>query len=884
MELYDLRTSHESELLGTDQDPYFSWKMKSDKDGTLQEAYQIVLKDPRGRILWDSGKVQGRQSAFIPYKGCELESTTRYTWEVTVWDNHRKMAAASSWFETAFLRKTDWAAAWVSSGRPEKKRKKGFGNQPAPVLFRRSFTSSGEIAAARLYATCHGIYQLSINGLRPDDRDFAPEYSSYEKYLSYQTYDVTGLLKEGENVLGMYVADGWYFGAETAMSKKALGEPYSILYQLEISYRDGRWTQILSDGSEKWSEGPCLHANLFAGEKYDARLEQEGWDEPGFEDRDWRPVKKARFGYDNLAAQIGAPVRIAAEVPAERSYVSPKGENIIDFGQVMAGRVRMHVNAPAGTEITLDHFEIPDKEGNYFNNILGVGGVGEGVDQKVVFVSDGVERDYEAMFSFQGFRYIRVSGLSEVRAEDFTAVALSTDKEQLGTFRCSDERLNRLYENTLWSQRSNMISIPTDCPQREKAGWTGDIGVYADTSLLNEDTTGLLTRWLKSLSADQAKDGGVPIVSPLNVSYSSMQMLLKFAGKCRGSAASAGWGDACWLVPMAMYRQTGNREILKAQYPSMKAWCDYIIRTAAKERNKDIPKETDKYLWSTGFHFGEWLIPSQNQGGINMGGMKENLATGKLYVPEIYGVIAMRNMAETAKILGRRKDEEYYSSMADRMAEAFAEGCINPDGTMKVPNMGAYVMPFHYGLVPEQHKDFFRETILKKIKENGGCLDTGFLGTPVILDTLCEMGEPEKAYDLLFQTKAPSWIYEVENGATTIWESWHATDAGGNPAALSLNHYAFGCVDDWMFRNITGIVPTAPGYQSFRIAPVMDSRITSASRSYETEYGTICVNWVRGEDGFRMTVEVPCNTEAEIVLPDGNCCTRGSGTYDFHIA
>ncbi len=882
MKLFDLKTNHETELLGIDTRPYFSWKIASDEENTMQTSYRLILKDGVATV-WDTGVRESSQSTFVPYGGIPLRSRTRYTWTVRVRDSHGNTAEESTWFETAFLYPEDWKAVWVTDPKKPAKRKKGFGLQPAPVMFRRAFALKEAPVSARLYATCHGIYEASINGRRTDDRLFAPEYTSYEKYLCYQVYDITGLLKAGKNVLGMYVADGWYFCPVTTMNKKTADQPYAVLYQIEAVYADGSRECFASDGSEKCGEGPVCFSDLFGGEQYDARREIPGWDTPDFDDSAWRCAEAGRKDTRGLAVQTGRPVREVREVPAVSGYVSPKGEQIIDFGQVLAGHVRFHIHAPEGTAITLEHFEVTDKDGSYFNNILGAAGVGQGVDQKVVYISNDSEAVYAAKFSFQGFRYIRVSGLDTVDPADFTAVAVSTDKEETGTFVTSDARLNRLYENTRWSQRSNMLSIPTDCPQREKAGWTGDIGIYAATSLQNEDTTGLLERWLKNVAADQMKDGAVPMVVPNNQTYQDIAKMLKIVGGLKGNVGPAGWGDACILVPLAMYEQTGNTEVLKEHYQTMKRWCDFIIHCAAAYRgDRRLPRETDRYLWNTGFHYGEWLIPSRTKNGLSdSSSIAESVKEGKKYIPETYGYLAMKNFARVSELLGEKENAAYYTAMAEKMRDAFVRGVITEDGKMPVPVMGAYIIPLHHGLVPEELRAPFMQEILRLIEENNGCLDTGFLGTPFILDALSENGYVKNAYDLLFQDKCPSWLYEVDHGATTIWESWIAENPDGTPMSLSLNHYAFGCVDDWMFRTITGIVPTEAGYRRFRVQPLPDERITSASRTFRSEYGMIESNWQKEGSAFTLKVTVPANTTAEIILPDDQSFEKGSGTYTF---
>lgn len=882
MRLYDLLTCSERQPLGLDEKPYFSWKIESEEENTFQTSWRIIVRQDEKQI-WDSGIQNNDHSVYAEYRGIPLKSAARYTWSVEVTDNHGNTACESSWFETAFFYPEDWKAVWVENAAKVHKREKGFGNQPAPTLFRRTFTLPEGFVSGRLYATCHGIYEASINGRRTDDRLFAPEYTSYDKYLCYQTYDITRLLKAGDNALGMYVADGWYFSPATTMNANTAKKPHAVLYQIEVVLKTGAKLIIASDGSEKTARGPVCFADLFAGEQYDARVNRDGWDTPGYDDQSWQPVNLSKEKKAGLRAQTDRPVKAVKEMKPVNIYVSPKGENIIDFGQVMAGHVRFHVNLPAGRVVTLEHFETTDQESNYFNNIIGAAGVGEGCDQKVVYISDGKEAEYEAKFSFHGFRYVRVSGLQEVKAEDFTAVAVSSEKEQTGTFECSDARINRLYENTRWSQRSNMISIPTDCPQREKAGWTGDIGIYAPTSLLNEDTTGLLKRWLRSLAKDQYKDGAVPIVVPNNATYQNLMKILLFAGGLKGTASPAGWADAAILVPLAMYEITGNTAVLKEQYSSMKAWADFIIRTARKYRgDKKLPKEVDENLWNTGFHFGEWLIPSTSKTSLtDTNEMKKAFGEGKKYIPETYGYLAMKNMAKIAEVLGNREDSEYYSEKAKIMRQAFIDGVISEDGKMPSEFMGAYIIPLHYGLVPDEFKESFMEIILRKIRENNGCLDTGFLGTPVILDALSENGKIKETYDLLFNGQCPSWLYEVDHGATTIWESWISENEDGSPIPMSLNHYTFGCVDDWMFRHISGIIPTSAGFKTFMIKPANDARLTSAYRSYESVYGKIVSEWKKEDGIFRLHVMIPANTKAEIILPDGTQYEKGSGTYTF---
>jgi alpha-L-rhamnosidase len=659
--------------------------------------------------------------------------------------------------------------------------------------------------------------------------------------------------------------------------------PHAVLFQLEISYNDGSEDIVCSDSTVKTAQGPVVFSDLYAGEKYDANLEIDGWDIPGFSDDGWLRAKTAnstRYALTKLIAQIGPPVRPLITLPAAQTYTSPKGEKIVDFGQNIAGRVRMKLNVPKGTEITLDHFEAPDKDGNYFNNIFETKPGGPLAEQRVVYISNGKPVEFEALFTFQGFRYVRVTGLSDVRAEDFSAVVLTTDNTNLGTFECSDKRLNRLYENIRWSQRSNMVSIPTDCPQREKAGWTGDAQVYAATAMLNEDMTGFFTRWMHNVACEQAQDGRIPVTVPHTRYYLIFKFLNKVHSGESGLMDGSGWGDAATIIPYTMYLMTGNTRILQDQYASMKLWCDYVIKKSAKRGNRKIPREIERYIWNTGYHFGEWMIPSVVTGGYHAN-LFDVMKTTVPYIAPIFGWNSLTLLSKSAALLGNKADADYYGEMADKVKDAFAKGVITKDGDMPVSFQGAYVMPLYFDFVPEEHKEFFANKLVSLIRENGNRLDTGFLATPFLLDTLCKIGREDVAYELLYQETGPSWLDQIKRGATSIWESWYCYDSEGNPLMMSMNHYAFGCIADWMFRYIGGVERDGVGFKHIKIHPRPDPSLCYAKRSYICEYGEIVCNWERKGGKFLLSVTIPCNTTATVVLPDGTRHDVGSGSYEF---
>ena len=867
--------------LGVDRTPYFSWMLESEKENTMQTSYRITVSDERGIKVWDSGVTDTQQNTYILYEGNPLSKCRTYHWNVTVTDNCGCEAQADAIFETAFLQPREFPGNWILAPMKRKKPKAGFGKQDAATMFRKEFHLKEKPVKARLYATCHGIYEASLNGKPVSDRLFAPEHTVYGKYLCYQTYDVTELLSD-QNVLGFYVGDGWYHCPNAKPNLKKIENRHALLFALAVTYEDGSEECICSDTQVKASYGPIRHADLYAGEKYDASLEQKGWDTPGFSDNSWHFCKEAKFDKDNLIAQLGNPVKIVKRLPVKEILRSPKGEYILDFGQNMAGVVELHTTAPAGTIITLEHTEVLDRDGNYINNIMGAGGVGAGCDQKDQYICSGGEASYRPHFTYHGFRYVRVTGI-EPKAEDFTACVFSTDMENTGTFSCSDDALNRLYKNIRWSQTSNMLSIPTDCPQREKAGWTGDMLVFSKTAQLNEDCEAFFTRWLENMACDQDKYGIIPMVVPENGNYPMVGKFMMMSYGEKGKGTSSGWGDAAVTVPYSMYEITGNTEILKSQYSCMKRWCDYIIgRAAAKKPKKSsLPDEIEHCLWDTGYHYGEWLIPSQNKNGLDMKNLKSIMASSSCYTAPIFGWNSVNIFAKIAEILGRKSDASRYQAIADKMKEAFQKGVIREDGSMPSALMGAYVLPLYFDLVPDNLKEQFAANLVTSIEKNNYRMDTGFLGTPFLLDTLCKIGRRDLAYRLLWQDEKPSWLSEVKEGATTIWENCFGYDEQGNPGSLSFNHYSFGCVADWIYRNINGIIPQEPGFKKILIAPQPDERLTFARREFCTPQGVVSVFWKKENGTFFMRAEIPCNTTAAIRLPNGTEVTRGSGTWEI---
>ncbi len=894
MKLKRLRVLHLKNPLGISEKPYFSWVLESDKNNVIQTGYLIIVQEENGSIVWNTNWVESDINSFILYEGSRLNSCSRYIWTIKVKNNYGEVASASGFFETAILDNKLWKAKWIEDNLPVHKRENGFGKQPPATMFRKRFLvdENKVIKTVRAYVTAHGVYNLYFNGLKVGKRRLAPGYASYERIMPYQTYDITDCIVKGKNVVGLYVGDGWFFSPETSMNQKATSEGHhAVIFEIHIQYTDGTEDVICSDEEVKTGYGPVLSSDMFAGEDYDANKECIGWSESEYDDKEWKNAVLAAYSIENLVAEADDAIGAVKEFDAKKLIVTPKGENVIDFGQNIAGVVRINNTLPKGYKVVLVHFETLDDKGNYFNTILSTNGVGAGADQRVEYISAGEERTYEPLFAYFGFRYILISifdasgreiPAEKINIKDFTAVAISTEKDNIGKFECSDERLNQLYSNIRWSQHSNMISIPTDCPQREKAGWTGDAAIYIETALLNEDVTSLFSRWMKSVALDQQSDGMIPMVVPFNETYKNMAIMMGQMTQMDGLATSAGWGDVVVKVPWTLYEVTGNIHILRANYNTMKKWCDYIETQARKRVREDLPAEKEKYLWNSGFHYGEWLIPSTSIAGFSDENAVGNaMAVTASYTAPIYGYYSISTFAKIAGILGEEKDAVYYLKLAEKIKDAIQCCLLGPEGEPTAEYMGAYVLMLYFDLVPSKYKKQYEKRLIDMIRENGNCLDTGFLATPYLLDTLEKIGCIDEAFDLLFQNKSPSWLYEIEHGATTIWETWNAVSEKGVPQHVSMNHYSFGCVASWMFKTIGGVRSQDLGYKHILITPKLDRRIDWAEREYMSEQGLIKCKWKRSGKQIKIEVVIPCNTTATVILPDGSRNEIGSGCYVY---
>ena len=870
--------------------PKFSWTIESEENDFLQKAYQIMVSDADSKeLLWDSGKVEEESGSFIPYSGRALKTRQRCKWKVRVWNTREEVSewSSSGTFEMGLLQKEDWKGKWIEPVQLPVEKEPEFDMQSQlelhettenydrlhPCLFiRKEFEVKKPVKKARIYATAHGVYCLKLDGSRVGDQELAPGFTSYKKCLQYQTYDITENMSKGRHVLGIILSDGWYAGRIGMLGDSAqYGNKLAALLQIVLTFADGTEEIIGTDGSFRSSTGEYVYSDLYIGEKIDYRLKKEGWCTPGFCQDDWSRVNESDYGFDNLEAQADEPVRIVEKLKAADILKTPKGETVIDFGRVTAGRVSLLVTGDTGMKIILEHSEVLDKAGNFLNNING-----RNKDQKDIFVlADSSPTVIEPSFTFHGFRYVRVSGYSgELKKEDATALVLSSDLEQTGDFTCSDPRINQLQKNICQSQQGNMISVPTDCPQRERAGWTGDIQIFAPTACFNRMMYSFLNSWMENVRLEQYENGGIPNIIPFIPSYN------QFAGGSQ-LPASAGWGDAVTIVPWALYQEYGDKSVLEKNYPAMKKWVEYIRRCAAGGMPETIDKtdqaavERQKYLWNTGQNLGDWLIPSivADPSVENM--LKCSTLTQE-YISTCFYEYSTDILAQAAEILGKTEDAEFYGELARKIRDAYTEEYVPDDGYLG-ECQGVYVMALQFCISNQDKRKRAAEQLVRLIRENGNRLDTGFVSTPFLLDVLCREGYEDLAYQIMFQTECPSWLYEVEHGATTIWESWNAVLPDGTPLPVSYNHYAFGCVGDWMYRNLGGIRKLEPGYKKMQIKPGLNSGLSYVKIRHKSVFGIIGLEWKTEKSGHaQMWISIPANTTAEVTFPglDGTKITE----------
>ena len=821
--------------------PRFSWQLQSDKRNILQTAYEIRVSDSKEslskgkNIVWSSGKVVSDESVHVAYNGKPIESGKKYFWQVRVWDQSEKASAWSTpaWWQMGLLNAADWKAKWIEAGFAEDSIVR-----PSP-LFRRQFNTSKKIKSATLYITAQGMYEAWLNGKRVGNDYLTPGWTSYKNRLQYQQYDVTNMLGAGKNALGVVLGSGWYRGfIGFSGQQNFYGKKLALLCQLAIEYTDNSQELILSDDSWKSATGSIISSEIYNGETIDARKEKTGWSSPTFNDADWSAVKIRSGNFPPLIATYNEPVRKKETFKALNIIKTPKGEQVIDFGQNLVGWVQIKASGKAGDKITLYHAEVLDKAGNFYTDNL------RAAKQTNTYILKGDgEEFFEPHFTFQGFRYIKIEGYpGEIKPENFTAVALYSDMKPTGTFTSSNPLLNQLQHNIQWGQKGNFLDVPTDCPQRdERLGWTGDAQAFARTATFNMQVNNFFSKWMKDLAADQQPNGSVPFVVP-NVLGA-------------GAGAACGWADAATIIPWTMYQAYGDKRILEDQYPSMKAWLGYIESVSKND------------LWNTGFHFGDWLF--YTMGDDNAGNAA---VTDRYLIAQCFYAYSTQLLINTANVLGKPEDVKKYEALLKRVKDAFLKEYVSPNGRLTSNTQTAYVLALQFDMLPETMRAQAADRLVANIKQYGTHLTTGFLGTPYLCHVLSRFGHTDIAYQLLLQETYPSWLYPVKMGATTIWERWNGIKPDGSfevPSMNSFNHYAYGAIGDWMYRVVAGLDTDieGPGYKRIVINPHIGGNLTHAAASLETYYGKVSSAWKMTGENLEMTITIPANTKATVHIP-----------------
>ncbi|MHC3469475.1 family 78 glycoside hydrolase catalytic domain [Streptomyces sp. 7R007] len=753
----------------------------------------------------------------------------------------------------------NWAARVVSP--PPGTLPTAQGARPA-VLLRSEFTAHTAVRSARLRVTALGVYEMEINGTVVGDHVLAPGWTSYHHRHRYQSFDVTALVTEGRNAWGAHLADGWYRGllGFNGGTRDIYGPRTGLLAELRLEYADGTTETVATGDGWRWSPGPILAAGLYEGEEYDARREQAGFSRPGFDDTAWRHADTLDFDTGVLFPADSPPVRRTEHLAPAAVHTSPTGRTLVDFGQNLVGRLRIRVRGEAGRTITLRHAEVL-QNGDLCTRPLRHATATD----RYVLRGDPAGEEWEPRFTFHGFRYADIEGWpGDLDPADVTAVVLHSDLRRTGWFSCSDASLERLHENVVWGMRGNFLDVPTDCPQRdERLGWTGDVQVFAPTAAYLYDVRDFLRSWLRDLAADQADDErrvppvfspDIPVITPVALPA--------------GNPPMAGWCDAAVIVPWVLHERYGDTEVLRAQYASMRDWVDAVDRIAGPER-----------VWGEGFQFGDWLDPAAPADDPGRA-----MTSGAL-VATAYFAHSARLLARAAQVLDEKEDAAHYDDLADAVRDAFLARFHLGGGRLAEETQTAYALALCFRLLTdgaERHEAGRRLADL--VAGAGHRIGTGFLGTPLVCDALTDTGHVDTAYRLLTQRTCPSWLYQVDMGATTVWERWDSMlpDGSVHPGEMtSFNHYALGAVADWMHRTIAGLAPAAPGYRRLLIRPRPGGGLTWARAAHDTPYGRVETGWRVEGTSLAVDLLVPPGVTALVDLPDTPPTEVGPGRHSF---
>ncbi len=846
MKIINLKTNHIINPIGFKMDtPCLSW-VTCDTDARIQTGarIQVALDEEFMNIVHDSGIKEDINSlAYV--LDMEMAACTRYYWHVSVWaDNGDTVTSETAWFETSKM-DTPWKARWIT---PE------FDKEIHPLMAK-DFILNSKPVSARAYICGLGLYEIEINGIKVSGEHLTPYCNAYDFWLQYQTFDITSYLQEYKNRIGIRLGNGWYkgrFGLNGGQTG-LYGDEFALLCELVINCEDGSKVVIETDESFKCIESPVRFSGIYDGEVYDANLAVTDWSKPECDSGNWKKVRMIDLGYDKLTPRLSLPVVVKEKHKVYKVIHTPAKEVVLDFGQNMTGWVEFKADVPKDTELILQYGEIL-QDGCFYRDNL------RSAKAEYRYISDGKPIKTRPYFTFYGFRYVKLIGFGEsIHSDDFEACVLYSDMEPAGIIETSNPLVNRLFLNSLWGQKGNFLDVPTDCPQRdERLGWTGDTQMFAGTACYNMDCAAFYKKYMYDLRQEQKPLGGsVPYVVP--------SVKPRISGGMINGHGSAAWGDAATIIPWVLYERYGDKGLLERHFETMCGWVNYI---------KKIDDENGgQRLWKVGFHFGDWLALDNPDELSRLGG------TDSYFVASAYYCYSAKLTSKAAKVLGETDLAVQYASLAHQIKEAIIKEYFTPEGRSAINTQTAFVIALYMDLVPDRFKERVSEDLRERLHQDKEYLKTGFVGTPYICRTLSEYGSNDLAYALLLNDGFPSWLYAVKMGATTIWERWNSvlpdgriSDTGMN----SLNHYTYGSIVEWMYRNMCGINPMEeyPGFRRIRLVPQPYGRIKRAKAEFNSPMGMYKSSWEITKEGkLKFEFEIPFNTAAELILPDADMST-----------
>lgn len=852
MKAIRLKTEYLSNPMGIDIDrPRLFWNCEG---GIKQTAYQIIASDDTGTLLWNSGEVESADLR-VQWGGAPVPSRTRVLWKIRLWDEDGEPGEWSeAYFETGLPKGEPWQAKWITGDYTPKKRER------YPVdCFRKTFTTP-EVKKARLYITACGLYEAQLNGRRVGDFILAPGHTDYRKRVQYQTWDVTELLREGENILTVQLADGWYRGSCGAWGlRNQYGTQTKLLAQLEMTGEDGRVTTLRTGGSWQWSnDGPIRFADNQDGEVVDARMSPTYGGRARVVSHDVLPT-----------ASNNVPVT-EHERFSPKLIKTPSGKTVLDFGQNIAGYAAFSINARAGQRLRLRFGELLDKDGEFTQKNIQCSNKKKTTPlQQVAYICRDGRNDYKTTFAIFGFQYVLVESDFAIDPADFTAIAVYSNLERTGWFESSNELLNRFFDCTLWSAKNNHADLPTDCPTRERHGWTGDAQIFCPTASYLFDYMAFAEKYLNDLYDWQKPNGCLPQIAPEGGTDFYMRVM----------NGSVGWADAGVLIPRALWKQYGDEAILRKYYVGMKRYARFMISRCGKwggpyARPTGVRGAAKKYLANCGQSYDEWAEPADVYA-FNW----THFAAPHPEVSTAYTTYIMGLMAEIAQVLGETEDVPLYQTYHEGCKQAYQALIRQPGFTLDTNRQARLVRPLYMDLLDKDQSSYARGRLVKALDDYRWRLGTGFLSTPLILDVLTDL-DIEYAYRLLENEEIPGWLSMPKNGATTIWEGWEGPNA--QEGIASLDHYSKGAVCRWLFDTMCGI--RVEGKNRFAVVPRPGGHFTHARAAYVSVYGRVESGWRKTDAGIEFTVTIPANCAARVALPDGSEREQGPGSQTYLIS